>query len=45
MYNFQKIKEATFEDMMYLFEKADLSRGKEGRRLRKAVSWLLKEEY
>lgn len=45
MYNFQKIMNSTFEDIMYLCEKADLKRGKEGRRLRKAVSWLLEEEY
>lgn len=45
MYNFQKIQNNTFEDMMYLFEKADLMRGKKGIKLRKAVSWLLEEEY
>ena len=45
MYNFQKIKNANFEDIMYLCSKADLARGKKGQKLRKAVSWLLDEEY
>lgn len=45
MYNFQKLKEADFEEFMYLCEKADLAKGKKGRKLKKAVSWLLDEEY
>lgn len=45
MYNFQKIKNADFEDMVYLFNKADLMKGSKGRKLRKAVSWLLEEDY
>lgn len=45
LYNFQKIMNNTFEDMMYLCHKADLMKGKEGRKLRKIVSWLLEEEY
>ena len=45
MYNFQKIMNNTFEDMMYLCAKADSTRGKKGRKLRKAVAWLLEEEY
>lgn len=45
MYNFQKIMNNTFEDMMYLCQKADLARGRKGRKLRKAVSWLMEEEY
>lgn len=45
MYNFEKIKMAEFEDMVYLFEKADLMKGKKGRSMRKALSWLLEEEF
>lgn len=45
MYNFQKIKNSNFEDIMYLCNKADLMRGRKGRKLRRAVSWLLEEEY
>ena len=45
MYNFLKIKNADFEDIMYLCNKADLAKGRKGRKLRKAVSWLLEEEY
>lgn len=45
MYNFQKIQNATMDDLIYLFNKADLTKGKKGRKLRKAVSWLLEEVY
>lgn len=45
MYNFQKIQTATMEDLIYLFSKADLMKGIKGRKLRRAVSWLLEEEY
>lgn len=45
MYNFQKIINSNFEDIMYLCHKADLMRGRKGRKLRRAVSWLLEEEY
>lgn len=45
MYNFEKIKNAGNFDIMLLCHKADLAKGKEGRKLRKAVSWLLEEEW
>lgn len=45
MYNFEKIKRAEFKDMVYLFEKAELMKGSRGRNLRKALSWLLEEDY
>lgn len=45
MYNFQKIMNNTFEDMMYLCIKADITKGAKGRELRKHVAWLLREEY
>lgn len=45
MYNYQKLKAFNHEDFMNLCMKADLARGRKGRKLRKAVSWLLEEEF
>lgn len=45
MYNYQKIQSFKHEDMVNLCFKADLARGRKGRKLKKAVSWLLEEEF
>lgn len=45
MYNFEKIRTATDKELGLFFTKADLAKGREGRRLRKIANWLLDEVF
>lgn len=45
MYNFEKIKTGSDKELALFFKKADLARGRKGRKLRKIASWLLEEVY
>lgn len=45
MYNYEKLKTMSKHDMMLLFHKAEVTKGSEGRKLRKHLSWLVEERW
>ena len=45
MYNYQKIQTNKYEEMLLFFIKADITKGKKGKKLKTIAQWLLEEEY